>query len=310
MKTKKSYAFDDNYLDEDEIDLVKLVSSSADVANQYVIFEGSNSELYAINVAKVEELIVYDKKSILRNNSKESLIIGTTETRDHMTPLVYFDSWFGNEKGDESEYELIILCHFSEKYLGLIVKQVIDIINISPDMMYANAQNNNLTTFIAKIKPAKEEVLSVIFDTDKLLYDLYGDDKSLESDLHAHITSDKKILFADDSRLVTKMAHDSFEKIGVKYRIFHDGQELLDALKTIDPDDIGMFLLDIEMPRKTGLDVINALKKEDVYKNIPIVVHTNMANASIVDRLVSYNISKIISKVDFKTIESTIQEYM
>ena len=34
----------ENDLDEDEIDLVKLVSSSADVENQYIIFEGSNKE--------------------------------------------------------------------------------------------------------------------------------------------------------------------------------------------------------------------------------------------------------------------------
>ena len=66
---------------DDEIDLVKLVSTSADVTNQYIIFEGSNAEYYAINVAKVEELFVYQKESdyseqnrVTRNVTEKSVM--------------------------------------------------------------------------------------------------------------------------------------------------------------------------------------------------------------------------------------------
>jgi len=309
MKTNPTKEFNEDILDEDEIDLVQLVSSSADVANQYVIFQGSNREFYAINVAKVEELFVYERGHILHNNKEDSFIIGTADIRSHMTPLVYFDHWFGNERIDDEEYELVILCYFSQKYLGLIVKQVIDIVTITPEQMYTNSDNNELTTFVAKIKLAHEE-LCTIFDTDKLLFDLYGEDGSHTSSATEKIRSDKVVLFADDSKLVTKMAHDCFEKIGVRYKIYHDGQELLDALPEIDVQQIGLFLLDVEMPRKTGIDVINSLQKESKYSHIPIVVHTNMANASITAALKEKKVAKIISKVDFQSIANAIKEYM
>jgi two-component system chemotaxis response regulator CheV len=306
---KQAQLYED-YLDEDEIDLVKLVSSSADIASKYIVFEGSNAEYYAINVAKVEELFVYDASNIVRNNSQETLIIGTADIRSNMTPLIYFDEWFGNKNFENTEYELLIFCHFSSEYLGIVVKQVLDIISISPQQMHSSAKQNELTTFIAKVAIGKKTLMCTIFDTDKLLYDLYGEEAPLCDSRFVPIKSDKLVLFADDSRLVRKMALETFEKLGVRFQIFEDGQALLDALETIQSADIGLFLLDIEMPRKTGIDVIDALKQESVYDAIPIVVHTNMANASITESLKRKNVSKIIAKVDFATIEAAMKEYL
>ncbi len=296
--------------DEDEIDLIKLVSSNADIANQYVIFEGSNGEYYGINVAKVEELFIFEKSNMVVNNNVDDLIIGIAQIRSHMTPLIYFDEWFGNKSLEDELYELLILCYFSDEYLGLIVKQVFDIVSINPEQMYANAKQNELTTFIAKISAGKKEFLCTIFDTDRLLYDLYGEEKMSEEKGFVPIKSEKMVLFADDSKLVRKMAHEAFEKLGIKFKIFQDGQELLEALEEIAVGDIGLFLLDVEMPRKSGIDVIETLSKQSKYSKIPIVVHTNMANASIRHFLDIKNVSQTIGKVDFKTIETSIRNYI
>ncbi len=304
-----SIDFEDDYLDEDEIDLIKLVSSSADVTNQYIVFEGSNKEYYAINVAKVEELFVYNKENLVHNNTNK-LIKGIADVRSHMTSLVCFDDWFLNEKIDENLYEILIFCYFSAQYIGLIVKQVVDIVSIMPSQMQSSSKSNELTTFVASITLGKNTYLCTIFDTDKLLFDLYGENSISNTLTCRPLESRKLVLFADDSRLVRKMAYDSFERLGVNFKIFEDGEELLLFLEAIDVEDIGIFLLDIEMPKKTGIDVINALKEEKKYLNIPIIVHTNMANSSISDTLYSKNVSKIIGKVDFKTIESSIREYM
>ncbi len=300
---------EEDYLDEDEIDLIKLVSSSADVTNQYIVFEGSNKEYYAINVAKVEELFVYNKEDLIHNNTHH-LIKGIADIRSQMTSVVCFDDWFCNEKIEENLYEILIFCYFSAQYIGLVVKQVVDIVSIMPNQMQSSSQSNELTTFVASITLGKNTHLCTIFDTDKLLFDLYGENITSSTLTCKPIASKKLVLFADDSRLVRKMAHDSFERLGVDFKIFEDGEALLTFLKSVATEDIGIFLLDIEMPRKTGIDVINALQQEKKYLPIPIIVHTNMANSSITDTLYSKNVTKIIGKVDFETIESSIREYM
>jgi two-component system chemotaxis response regulator CheV len=176
MQTYEYFAEDE----EDEIDLVKLVSSSADIANKYLIFEGANAEYYAVSVAKIEELFVYSRDGLLSNNSKDTLIIGTLSIRSIMTPLLYFDAWFGNTLLDEEAYELIILYHFSSEYLGLIVKQVVDIVSIEPEQMQSSAKQNALTTHMAKVTIGKKTLLCTIFDSNKLLYDLYGQPASAQ----------------------------------------------------------------------------------------------------------------------------------
>ena len=294
---------------DDEIDLVKLVTTSADVTNQYIIFEGSNAEYYAINVAKVEELFVYQKERLVHNN-KNALIMGTTDIRSHMTPIVCFDAWFGNVSMDESNYELLIFCYFSSEYLGLLVKQVVDILTIMPHQMQSSSRMNELTTFIAKINIANAEYLCTIFDADKLLFDMYGNAHEYENAGVKPIESDKFVLFADDSQLIRKMAQSTFEKLGVRFKIFSDGAELIAALPEIKTQEIGLFLLDLEMPGKSGLDVIDYVKTQTQYVGIPIIIHTNMANSSIKDSLNARNVTKIIGKVDFKTIESAMREYI
>ncbi|RLA81849.1 MAG: hypothetical protein DRG78_08550, partial [Epsilonproteobacteria bacterium] len=44
-----------NEIYEDE--LIRLVTSSSDTSSQYVIFKNIQDELFALNVAKIEELI-------------------------------------------------------------------------------------------------------------------------------------------------------------------------------------------------------------------------------------------------------------
>jgi len=43
--------------DDDELDLVKLVSTNANDTSQYLIFVGSDNQYYAKNVSKIEELL-------------------------------------------------------------------------------------------------------------------------------------------------------------------------------------------------------------------------------------------------------------
>jgi two-component system chemotaxis response regulator CheV len=44
----------DLFEDEEELDIVKLVSTDANDSNQYLLFEGSDGQYYAKNVSKID----------------------------------------------------------------------------------------------------------------------------------------------------------------------------------------------------------------------------------------------------------------
>ena len=298
--------------DDDELDLVALVSANANDTSQYLIFEGSDGQFYAKNVSKIEELLVYKDIDIVKTNAK-GLIVGTADIRGNMTTIMNFDEWFGNEVLDDSQYELIILAHYGGHRLGIVVKRVEYIVNIPPETMTDNSLNDEKTSFITRVNIAQKSTMCTIFDSDKLLLDVFDTiDAKAVDDTHKleKVDSDKLVLFADDSRFIRKMAEALFLKMGLKYRMYENGQLLLEDLKNIAPETISLFITDLEMPVLGGREVIDNIRKEKKYDNISIIVHTNMSNDNMEDSLIKAGTQAIIGKVNMLALSEAIEKYM
>jgi len=298
--------------DDDELDLVALVSANANDTSQYLVFEGSDGQFYAKNVSKIEELLVYKDIDIARTHSKD-LIIGTADIRGNMTTIINFDKWFGNEVLDDSEYELIILAHYGGHRLGIVVKRVEYIVNVPPETMTDNSDNDEKTSFITKVTIGQKKEMCLIFDSDKMLLDVFNtiDTKAMEDTKKIReIKNDKTVLFADDSRFIRKMAESLFNKMGLKYRMYENGQLLLEDLKYITPEEIALFITDLEMPVLGGRDVIDTIRRDKKYDGINIIVHTNMSNDNMVDSLLKAGAQDIIGKVNMLALSESIQKLM
>ena len=297
--------------DDDELDLIKLVNTNANDTSQYLIFVGSDNQYYAKNVSKIEELLVYKDLNILRNNNNGH-ILGTADIRGNMTAIVNFDEWFGNKVLDESEYELIILAHYGGHRMGIVVKRVEYIVNISPETMFDNSENNEKTSFITKVQIAGKDEMCVIFDSDKLLLDVFDNIEIESHDQSVKLkpiqTSQKKVLFADDSRFIRRMVKELFESLSVNYEIYNDGKQMMDAIKNTSIEDIGVFITDLEMPIMSGREVIRLIREDKQYDDIKIIVHTNMSNDNMENTLVEAGADVIIGKVNMLKLGEAIKE--
>ena len=302
------------YEEEDELDLVKLVSTSANDANQYVVFSGSNGELYAKNVSKLEELLVYKDLKIAKNSDKDSLIIGTADIRGQMTTLVNFDEWMGNEVLEDEAYELVVMASYGGHRFGMIIQSVENIVTIEADEMIDNSNDNPKATFITKLTMRGEERLCTIFDSDKMLLDIYDSIDSESEDALERMksvkNSTKRILFADDSRFVRKMVEDLFTKLDVKYDIYHDGKDLYEALPSFKADEIGLFITDLEMPGMGGRELMQKIRADEQYEDIDIIVHTNMANDAMESALKDQGASAVIGKINMLQLGDAIKEHI
>ncbi len=296
--------------DDDELDLVALVSANANDTSQYLIFEGSDGQYYAKNVSKIEELLVYKDIDLVKTNA-EGLIVGTADIRGNMTTIINYDEWFGNEVLDDSEYELIILAHYGGHRLGIVVKRVEYIVNIPPESMTDNSLNDEKTSFITRVNIAQKSEMCTIFDSDKLLLDVFKtiDTKAADDTQKIEkVESQKLVLFADDSRFIRKMAESLFVKMGLKYRMYENGQLLLDDLEHITPEEIALFITDLEMPVLGGRELLHKLRAEKKYANLNIIVHTNMSNDNMEDSLINAGAQAIIGKVNMLALSESIKE--
>jgi len=89
-----------------------------------------------------------------------------------------------------------------------------------------------------------------------------------------------EVLMVDDDEGDTLMAQEAFEDIGFphNFHIVHDGIQALDFMEKkgefVDAPDPDFVLLDINMPRMNGHEVLDWIRHHHKYELIPVVILT------------------------------------
>lgn len=86
-----------------------------------------------------------------------------------------------------------------------------------------------------------------------------------------------KIVLADDEKFIATAYKDGLERAGYTVAVAHDGVEALEKIKAEIPD---LILLDLIMPKMNGFEVLANLKKDPSISNIPVVVLSNLSQAT------------------------------
>ncbi len=305
---------DDDFLDDE---LIRIVSSGADTSSQYVIFTNSSDDLFAINVAKVEELVMNkDIVVTLNGDDCEVTSLGVTKIRDSVISIFNFDDWLGTKRYKKKDLKLIILLNHSWRRVGIVVKGVVGIQSIEAKMIVGHFDDEKIIN-ILELSFAGKKRLCKIFDTDRMMADIFPfmriseEDKVDKISLSASAQREikKLVLFAEDSVLIQKAVAKLFDRLELNYEIYENGQLMLDRLERLDPSEISIIITDIEMPVMDGMTLMAQLKQKTEFANIPIVVNTNMANEAVVAASKSLGAKEVVRKLDLDTLHSMIMKY-
>jgi CheY-like chemotaxis protein len=89
-----------------------------------------------------------------------------------------------------------------------------------------------------------------------------------------------RILIVDDSDEVVAFYSEVLEAHGYEYTVARNGKEGLEAMRNSPPD---LVLLDVMMPRKSGVSVFQQMKLDPRLEKIPIVIITGASAVTGVD---------------------------
>lgn len=80
------------------------------------------------------------------------------------------------------------------------------------------------------------------------------------------------VLLVEDDEMSRFMMSELLENLGVAFETAKNGEECLDILRA-RPDDFGTVLMDIHMPKKTGLEAVSEIRanETDPPKNIRVI---------------------------------------
>jgi CheY-like chemotaxis protein len=101
-----------------------------------------------------------------------------------------------------------------------------------------------------------------------------------------------KILLVEDSKFLRLATERALTRAGYNMTSAQDGVEALRLAHEASPD---LILLDMLLPKMSGLDVLRALKHDPVTKEIPVIVLTGMSEKNA-DRLQQDGASAFLEK--------------
>lgn len=112
-----------------------------------------------------------------------------------------------------------------------------------------------------------------------------------------------RILIADDDTDDIQLTKDCFleNKLSIDVKDVADGQILLDHLKGMSGvansrDLPQLIILDLNMPRKSGLEALEELKADDILRKIPVVIFSTSKASKDVERAYELGASCFVSK--------------
>ncbi|MBE3597042.1 MAG: response regulator [Hydrogenibacillus sp.] len=79
------------------------------------------------------------------------------------------------------------------------------------------------------------------------------------------------ILVVDDQAGIRLLLKEIFERQGIPVILAADGREALNVVRD-HPDEVGLILLDMKLPRMSGLDVLRTLRAEGF--KTPVLIMT------------------------------------
>ncbi len=120
-------------------------------------------------------------------------------------------------------------------------------------------------------------------------------------------SSKLRVLFADDSLSVRKVAERTLQSLGVEVTLAIDGA---DALAKLRSGEFDILFTDLEMPRMHGYDLIRELRFTSQHATLPIVVVSSRSGPKHQDQARSLGASEYLSKpFSAASIEAALQRF-
>ena len=105
----------------------------------------------------------------------------------------------------------------------------------------------------------------------------------------------KKILIIEDDRVIANIYRNKFTVDGYQAEVAFDGETGLATLRTFLPDVI---ILDLVLPKMSGVDFIKAARAEAGFAKVPIIVFSNTYLTNMIQEAWKAGANKCLSKTN------------
>lgn len=117
------------------------------------------------------------------------------------------------------------------------------------------------------------------------------------------------ILLAEDDKNIRFLIEQKLALEGYATTSVEDGEQVIEELKKGLPD---LLLLDIDMPKKNGLEALQEIRANDEWSSLPVIIISNSGSPIEVYQFEKLGVKDYLVKVDFNPDEllALIRKYL
>ena len=255
------------------------------------LFVYSNKEKYLIPAQHIVD-IIYRKKSDYITLQNQNYI----RFEDQLVPCFPLSTLFEDRKsGLAQDEEPILIAEYMEQRIGIIVEQVEQYVSLVVKPMPEGIRNCSILQGI--VFDEHYDIVPILHVPDILqrFKSLRGYDiKKFEA---ATQKKNIRILIVDDSSTTREIERSILEGAGYVVEDAFDG---LDGLEKAKEKYYDLILADQEMPRMTGLVLLDNLRRLDQYKETPVIIVSTDQSRQTIEEFQRLKAGAIIAKSEFK----------
>lgn len=109
----------------------------------------------------------------------------------------------------------------------------------------------------------------------------------------------KNVLVIEDDPIMGHVCQRVLGKLGLNVELATDGAKGLELIKSFRPDAV---LLDIMMPKTSGIEVLKTLRAQEQFRTLPVIVFTNAAVPVMVEQVTKAGATHVLDKSKFNPV--------
>lgn len=104
-------------------------------------------------------------------------------------------------------------------------------------------------------------------------------------------------MIIEDDIFLIKAYQVKFEKEGIDAVVANDGKE---AMGFLDKEPVSVVILDLMLPGMSGFDILEAIRKNSKWKNVPVIILSNLGQQEDIDRGKALGANEYFIKTNIK----------
>ena len=244
---------------------------------------------FGVNVAKVREII--RKPQMWKVFNANSAVSGMMKLRDKVITVVNLATVLGKEYSALTPDRVVVL-EFNRMMVGVLVNGVSRIYRISWEQVEPPVRTIE-SAYVTGVVQMEDRII-LILDFEKIVGELCTEEtlRALSEDqlLPGPVLdrSQRRILVADDSAFIRNSICTSLRGAGYNVDEAENGEEawnmIQDKLTRCRAagvnlrSELDLLITDVEMPKMDGLHLTTLVKKDDVLKELPVLIFSSLAS--------------------------------